>query len=62
MPCNILQVNPELRETVQNNSLMTFKRNQNVKETTEDHTIKNLIHFKETEKENVNLVAQINQH
>ena len=38
---NDLQINPELRETYQNNPFETFKRNKHIKEIKRGHTIKN---------------------
>ena len=38
---NILQINPKLQETFQNNPFVAFKRNKNLQEIIRDHTIKN---------------------
>ena len=38
---NFLQINPEMRETVQNNPFVSFKRNKNLHEIIGSHTIKN---------------------
>ena len=38
---NILQTNPEMRETIQNNPFVSFKRNKNLHEIIGSHTIKN---------------------
>ena len=37
---NVLQINPELRETFQNNPFVAFKRNKNLREIIVGHTIK----------------------
>ena len=38
---NILQINPELQGTFQNNPFVAFKRNKNLQEIIGGHTIKN---------------------
>ena len=38
---NVLQMNPELQETFQNNPFAAFKRNKNSQEIIGGHTIKN---------------------
>ena len=38
---NVLQINPKLQETFQNNPFVAFKRNKNLQEITGGHTIKN---------------------
>lgn len=43
---NVLQINPELQETFQNDRFVTFKRNKNLQEIVGGHTIKNGKGFK----------------
>ena len=38
---NVLQINPELRETFQNNPSVAFRKNKNLQEIIGGHTIKN---------------------
>ena len=60
---NILQINPELQETFQNYLLVEFKRNKTHKklqEVTQSTMEKCLKPIEKTEKENVNLVTQVN--
>ena len=38
---NVLQINPKLLETFQNNPLVAFKRNKDLQEIIGGHTIKN---------------------
>ena len=47
---NVLQINPGLRETFQNNPIVAFKRNKNLQETIGGHTIKNGKVFKANSK------------
>ena len=61
---NVLQINLELQETFQKNLFVAFKRNKILQEIIGGHTIKNgkvyKAHSKKTEKEYVNLAAQVN--
>ena len=62
---NVLQINPKLQETFQNNPFVAFKRNKNLKEITGGHTIKNGKVFKahsKTRKGKLNLATQVNHH
>ena len=47
---NVLQINPGLRETFQNNPIVAFKRNKNLQEIIGGHTIKNGKVFKANSK------------
>ena len=38
---NVLQINPKLQESFQNNPLVAFKRNKNLQEIIGGHTVKN---------------------
>ena len=44
--CSVLQIISELRETFQNNPFVAFKRNKNLQEIIDGHTIKNREVFK----------------
>ena len=62
---NVLQINPKLEETFQNNPFVAFKRKKNLQEIIGDHMFKNGKVFKahtKTEKEKVNPATQVNHH
>ena len=62
---SVLQINPELRESFQNDLFVVFKRKKSLKEIIGAHTIKNgkfLKPIQKTENENVNLATQINHY